>query len=411
MTIEDLQLEPLLGFVQRAQWLNMPTLWLVFVVILVLLIASIVGQTLKRQPESIVSPSVLRTFNQRVRAWWMMFAILAAGFLLGKAWTVVLFGFVSFWALREFITMTPTRRGDHRTLFWVFFIFTPIQYLLVGVGRSLVEPTSPSAIWWADTFELRGIDLYGLYSIMIPVYASLYIPARIALSGDSRRFLERSAKIQFSLLICVYSLSYAPALLHLDLLTSKPPVTNTSISTSDVISTESLDEPESSTPAEAPDPNDSSPTPRGEDSNARRPWAEGSRAGLLFYFVLIVQLSDIFQYAWGKFLGQRVIAPQINASRTWEGFVGGALTTAIVGAVLWWATPFRIWEAACMAFVTAVMGSAGGMTMSAIKRDRGVTDTGTLVQGHAGVLDRIDSICFAAPVFFHLTRYFFSDFA
>ena len=393
MTIEDLHFALLLGFLRGDNWLTTPTYWLVAVVIIVLIAASIIGQTLKRQPESVVSPALLRTFNQRVRAWWMMFAILAAGLLLGPTCTTVLFGLVSFWALREFITMTPTRRGDHRTLFWVFFVFTPIQYLLVGVGSSLVEPKSASAIWWADTFGLRGVDLYGLYSIMIPVYASLYIPARIALSGDARRFLERSAKIQFSLLICVYSLSYAPALAHLDLLTAKPAAGD-------------------ATPAAAPQGADEDAAEAGQQAPpTRRRWEEGGRAGLLFYFVLIVQLSDVFQYAWGKLLGHRVIAPQINASRTWEGFVGGVLTTAIVGALLWWVTPFRIWEAACMAFVTAVMGSAGGMTMSAIKRDRGVTDTGTLVQGHAGVLDRIDSICFAAPVFFHLTRYFFSDFA
>ncbi|HUG68051.1 MAG TPA: phosphatidate cytidylyltransferase [Pirellulaceae bacterium] len=403
MMIESLHFEPLLGFGQGIGWLNVQTYWLVFVVIVVLIVASVIGQTLSRQPESAVSPALLRTFNQRVRAWWMMFAILAAGLLLGDTCTIVLFGLVSFWALREFITMTPTRRGDHRTLFWVFFVFTPIQYLLVGVGRSFVKLESDSAIWWADTLGLRGVDLYGLYSIMIPVYASLYIPARIALSGDARRFLERSAKIQFSLLICVYSLSYAPALVHLDLLTSKPAVgSNTSMSTGDVMPQPSADEePADEELAEG----------ESQPSTTRRHWEEGGRAGLLFYFVLIVQLGDIFQYGWGKLLGQRVIAPHINASRTWEGFVGGALTTALVGALLWWVTPFRIWEAACMAFVTAVMGSAGGMTMSAIKRDRGVTDTGTLVQGHAGVLDRIDSICFAAPVFFHLTRYFFSDFA
>jgi phosphatidate cytidylyltransferase len=397
MTIEDLHFEPLLGFFQRDNWLNTPTLWLVGVVIAALIVASVIGQALKRQPENTVSPALLRTFNQRVRAWWLMFAILAAGLLLGRTCTVVLFGLVSFWALREFITMTPTRRGDHRTLFWVFFVFTPIQYLLVGIGRSFVKLESDSAIWWADLFNLRGFDLYGLYSIMIPVYASLYIPARIALSGDARRFLERSAKIQFSLLICVYSLSYAPALVHLDLLTWKPAVSNSALSTGGI------------TPPEAAD--EAAEDAQSQTATTRRPWDKGGEAGLLFYFVLIVQLSDVFQYAWGKLLGKRVIAPQINASRTWEGFVGGVLTTAIVGALLWWVTPFRIWEAACMAFVTAVMGSAGGMTMSAIKRDRGVTDTGTLVQGHAGVLDRIDSICFAAPVFFHLTRYFFSDIA
>jgi phosphatidate cytidylyltransferase len=142
---------------------------------------------------------------------------------------------------------------------------------------------------------------------------------------------------------------------------------------------------------------------------AKRLWQEGSNAGLLFYFVLIVQLGDVFQYAWGQFLGRRVIAPEINASRTWEGFFGGVASTTLVGGLLWWATPFRLWEAACLSLVTAVMGFAGGITMSAIKRDRGVTDYGTLVQGHAGVLDRIDSICFAAPVFFHLTRYYFSE--
>jgi phosphatidate cytidylyltransferase len=394
MMINGLDFEPLLGFLQGADWLNEPTYWLVGVVIVVLIVASVIGQTLNRQPENTISPALLRTFNQRVRAWWMMFAILAAGLLLGPTSTIVLFGFVSFWALREFITMTPTRRGDHRTLFWVFFVFTPMQYLLVGIGGSFVAPESASTIWWADTFGLRGVDLYGLYSIMIPVYASLYIPARIALSGDARRFLERSAKIQFSLLICVYSLSYAPALAHLDLLTSKPVAAKPAAPNGEVAPPQAADE-NAEAESQAPEP--------------RRRWEEGGRAGLLFYFILIVQLSDVFQYAWGKLLGQRVIAPQINASRTWEGFIGGALTTAIVGAMLWWVTPFRIWEAACMSFVTAVMGSAGGMTMSAIKRDRGVTDTGTLVQGHAGVLDRIDSICFAAPVFFHLTRYFFSD--
>lgn len=196
MVIGDLHFEPLLGLLRTADWLNEPTYWLVGVVIVALIVASIIGQTLKRQPENTVSPALLRTFNQRVRAWWMMFAILAAGLLLGYTCTIVLFGFVSFWALREFITMTPTRRGDHRTLFWVFFIFTPIQYVLVGVGNSLVEPKTPSAVWWADTFGLRGVDLYGLYSIMIPVYASLYIPARTrcrATPGDFSNARPRSS--------------------------------------------------------------------------------------------------------------------------------------------------------------------------------------------------------------------------
>jgi len=130
--------------------------------------------------------------------------------------------------------------------------------------------------------------------------------------------------------------------------------------------------------------------------------------GLLFYFLLMVQLGDVLTYAWGKLLGQHVIAPAINASRTWEGFIGGVVSTALIGIGFAWATPFSLLEAGCMSAVIAVMGFAGSMTMSAIKRDRGVTDYGTLVQGHAGVLDRIDSICFAAPVFYHLTWTFFT---
>jgi phosphatidate cytidylyltransferase len=302
----------------------------------VLIVAYFVGRALRRQPESTANPAAVGTFNQRVRAWWLMCAILVAGFLLGYVTTIILFGLVSFWALREFITMTPTRRGDHRTLFWTFFAFTPLQYVFVGLG-------------W-----------YEWYTIMIPVYASLLVPARIAISGDPKRFLERVAKIQAGLLICVYALSHAPALLNLDLTMS---------------------------------------------DNQKWP---GSNAGLLFYFVLMVQLNDVFQYAWGQLLGKNVIAPQINASRTWEGFIGGVLSTMLVGTLLSWATPFKAWEAACIAGVVAMMGFAGSMTMSGIKRDRGVKDYGTLVSGHVGVLDRIDSICFAAPVFFHITRYFFA---
>ena len=119
-------------------------------------------------------------------------------------------------------------------------------------------------------------------------------------------------------------------------------------------------------------------------------------------------LSEAFQFIWSQLYGRHVIAPTINATRTWEGLVGGSASTALAGMVLWWATPFeQLWQAAFMAMVVAVMGFAGAMTMSAIKRDRGVRDYGTLVEGHGGVLDRIDAICFAAPVFYHITRQIF----
>jgi phosphatidate cytidylyltransferase len=305
---------------------------LAIVVVTLLTIATTVGQIVKRQPHLGLNAAAINTFNRRVRAWWVICALLAIAFVSPTV-TVALFGAMSFWALREFITLTPTRLGDHRALFWVFFFFTPLQYVLVGMDKER--------------------NTYDLYSILIPVYAFLFIPARIAMAGDFKRFLERVAKIQSGLLICVYCLSFAPALLYL----------KTS-------------------------PDDSA-------ANAR----------LLFFFVAMALLAEAFQFLWSQLYGRHLIAPSINAARTWEGLVGGSTSAALAGLALFWATPYKeAWHAAFMSMVIAVMGFAGAMTMSAIKRDRGVRDYGTLVEGHGGVLDRIDSICFAAPVFYHITR-------
>jgi phosphatidate cytidylyltransferase len=331
-------------------WHNLQTNILLGVVLVTLAIASLVGQYLRRRPSETVNPALVLRFRQRLNTWWLMCAILVFGLVLQPIGTVILFGLVSFWALREFITMAPTRRGDHRALFWALIVFTPLQYILIGMERGGFQQ-------WRSG---QPINFYGLYSIMIPVYASLFVPARIAISGDHKRFLERTAQITVGLLICVYALSYAPALINLKLARS-----------------------------------DGSP------------W-QGSPAGLLFFFILISQLTEILQWTWGQVVGKRIIAAEISTSRTWEGFIGGTLTTGLFGAGLFWVTPFSIWEAACMSMVIGVMGMFGGMTMSAIKRDRGVNDYGTLVMGHAGVLDRIDTVCFAAPVFYHLTRFFFT---
>lgn len=305
--------------------------YLVGGVLALLIIGTAVGQILKAFCKSEGSAKTIQNLNARVKAWWMMVAVFGLAMLTGGLGSVVLFGLTSFLALREFLTLTPTRRGDHRTLFWVFFIITPLQYYLV-------------AIKW-----------YGLFSILIPVYAFLFVPLRSAISGDCEHFLERTAKIQWGLMVCVYCVSYAPAVFTLNI-----------------------------------------------------PGYEGQNGKLLFYFVLVVQISDVLQYAWGKTLGRHKIAPTVSPSKTWEGFVGGVLSATLIGAALWWATPFSPWQSAAMSLAITLMGFAGGLVMSAIKRDRGVKDYGTLIEGHGGVLDRIDSICFAAPVFFHLTRYFFA---
>ncbi len=311
--------------------LDSEILWLIGAVVVLLAVSSIIGWLLSRRVTNDKARATVENLNARIRAWWMMVAIFAVALATGGIGSIILFGLTSFLALREFITLTPTRAGDHRSLFWVFFVVTPLQYVLV-------------AQQW-----------YGLFSILIPVFAFLIIPVRSAAAGDCERFLERTAKIQWGLMICVYCVSHAPALLTLNI-----------------------------------------------------PGYEGQNAKLLFFLVLVVQISDVLQYVWGKTLGRRKIAPDVSPNKTLEGFVGGVASATLVGAGLWWATPFTPWQAAGMSLAITLMGFFGGLVMSAIKRDRGVKDYGQMIEGHGGVLDRIDSICFAAPVFFHLTRYFFT---
>lgn len=301
--------------------------WLVGGLVALLAVASSITFALKRRSGPNVS-GVVANLDARVKAWWVMVAVFVAALAAGRIGSVVLFAVLSFLALREFITLTPTRAGDHRTLFWAFFVVTPLQYYLVAMS-------------W-----------YGLFSILIPVYAFVLVPTRSALAGDSERFLERAAKIQWALMVCVYCVSHVPALLTL-----------------------------------------------------RIPGYEGQNGKLLLFFAVVVQLSDVLQYVWGKLMGRTKIAPQISPNKTVEGFWGGTLSATAIGTALWWATPFTWWQAALFAWLLTLMGFFGGLVMSAIKRDRGVKDYGTLIEGHGGVMDRIDSICFAAPIFFHLVRY------
>ena len=296
-----------------------------------LVLASAIGWVLGQRVQAEAGQAVVANLNARVRAWWVMTAVFAAALATGGIGSVILFGLTSFIALREFITLTPTRRADHRTLFWAFFVFVPVQYWLV-------------ATQW-----------YGLFVIFIPVYAFLFVPVRSVLAGDTEDFLARTAKIQWGLMVAVYCVSHAPALLMLDI-----------------------------------------------------PGYAGENAKLLLYLIVVVQLSDVLQYVFGKTLGRHKIVPKVSPNKTWEGTVGGIAAATLIGTALWWVTPFSPWEAAGIALVVNLAGFAGGLCMSAIKRDRGIKDFGSLIQGHGGVLDRIDSLCFAAPLFFHLVRYLYT---
>src|SRR5215831_1349708 len=172
------------------------TLSLVGGVLGILTVATVAGQFLKRHPDTGLNAAAVRTFNLRVRAWWTMCAILATTFFIGRIPSVAMFGFISFVALREFITITPTRLGDHRALFWAFVFFTPLQYVLVA-AQSLTPASPPwSAVFRPLQHVLIWMNTNQFYNVLIPVYAFLFVPARVALSGDFKRYLERVAKIQ-----------------------------------------------------------------------------------------------------------------------------------------------------------------------------------------------------------------------
>jgi phosphatidate cytidylyltransferase len=233
--------------------------------------------------------------------------------------------------LREFITLTPTRRGDHVALAVAFFVVLPLQYYL---------------IW---------IDWYGLYSVFIPVYVFLLLATIAALRQDTKDFMGRVAETQWGLMISVFCLSHVPALLGLKI-----------------------------------------------------PGYEGRNLLLIAFLILVVQSSDVLQYVWGKLVGHHKIAPELSPSKTVEGFLGGVASATMLGSLLWWITPFSPWQAGVIALLISLMGFFGGLVMSAIKRDRGVKDWGWMIEGHGGVLDRLDSVIFAAPVFFHMTRYWWT---
>ncbi len=294
----------------------------------VLVLASAIGYGLQRRLSPDGSNAVVENLNDRIRAWWIMVVLMGLALIGGKTGVTLLFAFCSFAALREFITLTNTRRADHWALAAGFFVVLPGQYYLV----------------W--------IDWYGLYSIFIPVYAFLLMPIIAALRGDTDHYLVRIAEVQWALMICVFCTSHVPALLTLDI-----------------------------------------------------PGFEGRNVLLIAFLVIVVQISDVLQYIWGKLLGRTKIAPRLSPSKTVEGFVGGTLSATAIGAALSWMTPFTPLQAAFLSLVIVLLGFFGGLVMSAIKRDRGVKDWGHLIAGHGGFIDRLDSVVFSAPIFFHLVRY------
>lgn len=268
----------------------------------------------------------------RVWSWWVMIALVIAALFAGPVATTVLFAVISFLALREFLSLAPTRREDRLVVLFAY-LAVPVCYWLVGT------------------------DQYRVYLVAIPVWFFILTPFLMAVMGQTKGYLARVATFNWGVIACVYTLGYAPLLMHV---------------------------------------------PDGE--------ARAGAAGLVFFLLAATQANDVLQYCCGKLFGRTKIMPTVSPNKTWEGFLGGWVLT---GAAVWFAAPlFAPLEGVgrlMLALLLPLAGFAGDVTMSAVKRDLGVKDTSALIPGHGGVLDRLDSLTFTAPLFFHLLAYYGLD--
>ena len=312
---------------------------LLFVALFGLLLLLSIGAflaSLREHPDTTEGDSAraeMRNFQGVLRASWLMAAVFWVGWASGETVATVLFALVAFFALREFITMSPTRRGDHRSLILAFFVVLPIQFWLTGTAH------------------------FDLFTVFIPVYVFLAIPVVSALANDPQRFLERNAKLQWGIMVCVYGMSHVPALLLLDF-----------------------------------------------------PGYRDKGAFLVFFLVFVVQTCMVVQHIVSRRLKRPPSAPNVSRSFNWRSWLVGVGVASFLGGLLAGITPFKPGQALGMAFIACVAGSLGHLVMKALKRDRGVTSWGKdrmSVTGANGLLDRVDALCFAAPVFFHSVRWYF----
>jgi phosphatidate cytidylyltransferase len=275
----------------------------------------------------------VKRLNGLLQTSWLVVLVFWIGWALGETVATILFAILAFFALREFMTLSPTRRGDHRSLILAFFVVLPIQFWLVVTEH------------------------FDLFNVFIPVYVFLAIPVVSALANDPQRFLERNAKLQWGIMVCVYGMSHIPALLLLDF-------------------------------------------PR---------WNEAKNAFLVFFLVFVVQVCMVVQHVMQRWLKRAPRAPLISTSFTWVSFSVGVFAGGFVGGLLAGITPFKPGQALGMALIACAAGSLGHLVMKALKRDRGVPswNGAVSVTGATGLLDRVDALCFAAPVFFHSVRWYF----
>lgn len=269
-----------------------------------------------------------RELTLRIRTWWVIVVLFSLALISPRWLALTFFALVSVLALKEFLTLVPARDADRIPVLWMF-IAIPINYGLIG------------------------IDWYGLFIIFIPVYAFLFLPARMVLVGETQGFLHSAAQLHWGLMTTVFAVSHVAFLLILP--------------------------------------------------------ADGLQTGalLVLYLVGLTEFNDVAQYLWGKSLGRIRVTPKVSPNKTLAGLLGGIGSTMLVAVLLGpLMTPLGWGMSLLAGGIIGVTGFCGDVVMSAVKRDIGVKDSGTLLPGHGGILDRLDSLIFTAPVFFHFIRYF-----
>jgi len=308
-------------------YLSREVTWVLAGIAGLLIVATLVAAILqRRRPQS-----DYRELTQRIHAWWVMVAIFAAALGLGPRWSIGFFAFVSFLALKEYLSLIPTRRSDRRVLFWAY-LSIPVQY------------------WWIA----RGD--FAMFTLFIPVWGLFIVSTRLVLVQETHDFLRAAGTLQWGMMTMVFALSHVAYLLVL--------------------------------PSQSGGP--------------------GDGASLVVYLVLLTELNDVAQYVWGKSFGKRKIVPQVSPGKTFEGLLGGMATTTVMAMLLApLLTPLDRWDAFAAGLLIGMGGFLGDITISSVKRDIGVKDSGTMIAGHGGVLDRVNSLMATAPLFFHFIRFFY----
>jgi len=266
--------------------------------------------------------------RQRIQSWWWIVGSLFVVLAVSQEAAIAFFGFLSFLALKEFLSIVPTRHADRRVIFWAYLAI-PVQYYWVYIG-------------W-----------YGMFMIFVPVYLFLFLPMRMVLIGETKGFIKSASLLHWAVMLTVFCISHIAYLLRL------------------------------------------------EPLNAR-----AGSVGLVLFLIFTTQFNDICQYIWGKMLGRHKIILKVSPNKTWEGFIGGLVTiTLCAGWIAPLLTPLTRTQGLVAGIIIASSGFIGDVVVSSVKRDLQIKDSGQLIPGHGGILDRLDSLFYAAPLFFHYIYY------